>query len=74
MQTDNREKLRQAITALDAKLDPEKMPGTKLRLHLALQNLDDYEKTGNVASLRLALDICNEVSRVMGERPSEGLQ
>lgn len=74
MQNDHTEKLRKLIIALDAKLNAERMSETKKQLLLALHNLDDFEKTGRVAALQVAVDTYNEVVRSIGGRPPEELQ
>ena len=73
MQNDHTVKLREQILALDAKLDAERMPDTKKRLRLALHNLADFEKTGKVAALQVAVDAYNEVVRARGGRLAEEL-
>lgn len=73
MQNDDTDKLREHIMALDAKFNVERMPDLKERLRLALHNLDDFEKTGRVAALKVAIDAYNEI-RALGGRPPEELE
>jgi len=54
MTSDEVEKLREQITALEWKLEAQDSPDTKRRLRFARRNLDDYETTGDASFFEAA--------------------